>query len=114
MPEANSSDFPSRYDPKPVEGRWYQFWEKSGFFTADAQSKKPKFSIVIPPPNITGSLHVGHALNNSLQDAQIRFKKLQGFETPAPTTRASVRTPTSTVHFQPKARIGLSWVARSS
>ena len=81
MPEANASDFPSRYDPKPVEGRWYQFWEKSGFFTADAQSRKPKFSIVIPPPNITGSLHVGHALNNTLQDAQIRFKKLQGFET---------------------------------
>jgi valyl-tRNA synthetase len=81
MPEANSSDFPSRYDPRPVEGRWYEFWEKSGFFTASAQSPKPKFSIVIPPPNITGSLHVGHALNNSLQDAQIRFKKLQGFET---------------------------------
>ncbi len=81
MPEANTSDFPSRYDPKPVEGKWYEFWEKSGFFTADAESPKPKFSIVIPPPNITGSLHVGHALNNSLQDAQIRFKKLQGFET---------------------------------
>ena len=81
MPEANTSDFPSRYDPKPVESRWYEFWERSGFFTADAQSKKPKFSIVIPPPNITGALHVGHALNNTLQDAQIRFKKLQGFET---------------------------------
>jgi len=81
MPEANTSDFPSRYDPKPVEGRWYQFWEKNGFFTADPGSPKPKFSIVIPPPNITGSLHVGHALNNTLQDAQIRFKKLQGFET---------------------------------
>jgi len=81
MPETTADDFPPKYDPRPVEGRWYQFWEKSGFFTADAQSKKPKFSIVIPPPNITGSLHVGHALNNSLQDAQIRFKKLQGHET---------------------------------
>jgi len=81
MLEADAKDFPSRYDPKPVEGKWYEFWEKSGFFTADAKSEKPKFSIVIPPPNITGSLHVGHALNNSLQDAQIRFKKLQGFET---------------------------------
>ncbi len=81
MPERIASDFPPQYDPKPIEGRWYEFWEKSGFFTADAQSKKPKFSIVIPPPNITGSLHVGHALNNSLQDAQVRFKKLQGFET---------------------------------
>jgi valyl-tRNA synthetase len=81
MPETTADDFPPKYDPRPVEGRWYQFWEKSGFFTADAQSKKPEFSIVIPPPNITGSLHVGHALNNSLQDAQIRFKKLQGYET---------------------------------
>jgi valyl-tRNA synthetase len=81
MVEQLHDDFPSRYDPKPVEARWYQFWEKSGFFTADPESKKPKFSIVIPPPNITGSLHVGHALNNSLQDAQIRFKKLQGYET---------------------------------
>ncbi len=81
MQDANAGDFSSRYDPRPVEGKWYRFWEESGFFTADAQSKKPKFSIVIPPPNITGSLHVGHALNNSLQDAQIRFKKLQGFET---------------------------------
>jgi len=81
MPEPNPSDFPSRYDPKPVEAKWYKFWEESGFFTADPESPKPKFSIVIPPPNITGSLHVGHALNNSLQDAQVRFKKLQGYET---------------------------------
>jgi valyl-tRNA synthetase len=81
MAEADLSDFPSRYDPTPVESKWYRFWEQSGFFTADARSAKPKFSIVIPPPNITGSLHVGHALNNSLQDAQVRFKKLQGFET---------------------------------
>jgi valyl-tRNA synthetase len=77
----SETEFPSRYDPKPVEGKWYEFWENSGFFTADPKSPKPKFSIVIPPPNITGSLHVGHALNNSLQDAQVRFKKLQGFET---------------------------------
>ncbi|HTW90916.1 MAG TPA: valine--tRNA ligase [bacterium] len=81
MPDTTISEFPPKYDPRPIEGRWYSFWEKSGFFTADAHSVKPKFSIVIPPPNITGSLHVGHALNNSLQDAQIRFKKLQGFET---------------------------------
>jgi valyl-tRNA synthetase len=73
--------FPARYDPKPVEAKWYKYWEDSGFLTADPDSPKPKFSIVIPPPNITGSLHVGHALNNSLQDAQIRFKKLQGYET---------------------------------
>jgi len=78
---ARSAEFPSRYDPAPAEAKWYRFWEEQGFFTADPNSGKTKFSIVIPPPNITGSLHVGHALNNSLQDAQIRFKKLQGFET---------------------------------
>ncbi|MCX6841120.1 MAG: valine--tRNA ligase [candidate division WOR-3 bacterium] len=81
MPEANASDFPSRYDPKPVEAKWYEFWEKSGFFTANAQSPKPKYSIVIPPPNVTGSLHMGHALDNGLPDILIRHKKMQGFET---------------------------------
>ncbi len=81
MPEANGSDFPPRYDPKPVEAKWYSFWEKSGFFTADAKSPKPKYSIVIPPPNVTGSLHMGHALDNGLPDILIRHKKMQGFET---------------------------------
>jgi valyl-tRNA synthetase len=74
-------EFPSRYDPKPVEAKWYEFWEKSGFFTANAQSSKPKYSIVIPPPNVTGSLHMGHALDNGLPDILIRHKKMQGFET---------------------------------
>ncbi len=77
----HDSDFPPQYDPKPVESKWYRFWEERGFFRANPDSPKPKFSIVIPPPNITGSLHVGHALNNTLQDIQIRFKKLQGYET---------------------------------
>uniref|UniRef100_A0A7C6A8N4 Valine--tRNA ligase n=1 Tax=candidate division WOR-3 bacterium TaxID=2052148 RepID=A0A7C6A8N4_UNCW3 len=69
-----------RYDPKPVESKWYKFWEDSGFFRADAKSTKPSFCIVIPPPNITGSLHAGHALNNTLQDILIRWKKMQGYE----------------------------------
>ncbi len=69
-----------RYDPKPVEEKWYEFWEDNGFFRADAKSSKLGYCIVIPPPNITGSLHTGHALNNSLQDILIRWKKLQGYE----------------------------------
>lgn len=73
-------ELPKRYDPKPVETKWYQFWEENGFFRADANSPKPSFCIVIPPPNITGSLHLGHALNNSLQDILIRWKKMQGYE----------------------------------
>ncbi|UCG42383.1 MAG: valine--tRNA ligase [candidate division WOR-3 bacterium] len=74
-------DFGSRYDPVPVEQKWYKFWEDKGFFTANSDSDKPKYSIVIPPPNVTGSLHMGHALDNGLPDVLIRRKKMQGYET---------------------------------
>ena len=70
---------PSAYDPKAVEGRWYEKWEASGIFTASTTTDKPAFSMVIPPPNVTGSLHIGHALNNTLQDMLARFKRMQGF-----------------------------------
>jgi valyl-tRNA synthetase len=80
-PHEAAPEFPPRYDPKPVEGRWYEYWEKNGFFKADSGSTRKPFCIVIPPPNVTGSLHVGHALNNTLQDVIIRMKKLQGYET---------------------------------
>lgn len=76
-----NTDFPTRYEPKPVEKNWYKFWLDNKFFTPDLTSKKPRYCIVIPPPNVTGVLHMGHALNNSLQDIIIRFKKLQGYET---------------------------------
>ena len=68
------------YDPKTVEHAWYQWWEKEGFFTADPESKKPKFVIVIPPPNVTGSLHLGHALTNSVQDTIVRWRRMCGYE----------------------------------
>ncbi|MBS4014983.1 MAG: valine--tRNA ligase [Candidatus Latescibacteria bacterium] len=77
----NTADFPTRYEPKEIEKKWYQFWLDNKFFTPDLSSKKPRYCIVIPPPNVTGVLHMGHALNGSLQDILIRFKKLQGFET---------------------------------
>src|SRR5258708_13975950 len=70
---------PSVYDPKTVESRWYEEWEKSGIFTASQDSAKPSFSMVIPPPNGTGSLHIGDALNNTLQTLSARFKPMQGF-----------------------------------
>jgi valyl-tRNA synthetase len=69
-----------QYNPKTVEDKWYKFWEENGFFKADPDSNKPRFSIVIPPPNITGKLHMGHALNNTLQDTVIRRKRMQGFD----------------------------------
>ncbi len=74
-------NFPIRYEPKSIEQFWYKFWENNGYFTPDLTSKKPRYCIVIPPPNITGVLHMGHALNCTLQDIMIRFKKLQGYET---------------------------------
>ncbi len=69
------------YEPSGVEEKWYTFWMEGGFFRADSHSTKRRYSIVIPPPNITGSLHMGHALNNTLQDILIRFNRMQGFNT---------------------------------
>jgi len=66
------------YDPKKVEDKWYEFWMEKGYFRADVKSRKKPFSIVIPPPNVTGSLHMGHALNNTLQDILIRYKRMTG------------------------------------
>jgi valyl-tRNA synthetase len=68
------------YDPKLIEEKWYSFWETEGFFHADAHSKKEPFCIVIPPPNVTGFLHMGHALGGTLDDILIRYKRMQGFE----------------------------------
>ncbi|HSR10554.1 MAG TPA: class I tRNA ligase family protein, partial [Thermodesulfobacteriota bacterium] len=67
------------YDPRQVEDRWYSFWEEKKLFRADENSTRPPFSIVIPPPNVTGSLHMGHALNNTLQDVLTRYKRMDGF-----------------------------------
>lgn len=69
------------YDPKLVEEKWYSFWEEKEFFKADPSSKKEPFCIVIPPPNVTGALHMGHALVDTIQDILIRFKRMQGYET---------------------------------
>ena len=66
------------YDPKTVEARWSQFWQQHGYFHASLSHEGQPYSIVIPPPNVTGSLHVGHALNHSLQDILIRWRRMQG------------------------------------
>ncbi len=68
------------YQPGEVEHRRYEHWLASGYFDADAKSDRPAFSIVIPPPNVTGSLHVGHALDHTIQDALIRRRRMQGYE----------------------------------
>jgi len=67
------------YEPHDVEKKWYATWEQNGYFRAAGQSDKPAYSIVIPPPNVTGALHMGHALNNTLQDILCRWKRMQGY-----------------------------------
>ena len=73
------AEIADRYDPSSVESRWYREWESRGHFRADAASPKKPYCIVIPPPNVTGSLHWGHALNNTLQDILIRYKRMDGY-----------------------------------
>ncbi len=67
------------YDPHKVEDKWYRYWLENNYFRADEDSQKESFSIVIPPPNVTGVLHIGHALNNTLQDILVRYKRMQGY-----------------------------------
>ena len=68
-----------RYNPQEVEGRIYQWWMDGGYFRAEEKSTKVPFSVILPPPNVTGSLHLGHALNHSIQDVLVRWKRMQGF-----------------------------------
>lgn len=67
------------YNPKEIEGKWYSFWENNGYFHEEADEEREGYSIVLPPPNVTGQLHMGHALDNTLQDILIRFKRMQGY-----------------------------------
>jgi valyl-tRNA synthetase len=74
-------ELPKAYDPQAIEPKWYTFWEAGNFFKGNPTSDKPPFTIVMPPPNVTGILHMGHALVNTLQDVLIRWKRMSGFET---------------------------------
>ncbi len=82
LPEQRDArELPPTWNPAEVEGELYARWVAAGYFTADSASDKPPYSIVIPPPNVTGSLHIGHAFEHSLMDALVRRKRMQGFET---------------------------------
>src|SRR5580698_1482181 len=74
------SEIPKAYEPQSVEDKWYDFWLKQGCFTANEKSSKPAYSIVIPPPNVTGMLHMGHVLNNTIQDILSRKARMDGKE----------------------------------
>ncbi len=75
-----STEIPKAYEPKNVEDKWYADWLAKGYFTANPASSKPAYAIVIPPPNVTGVLTMGHVLNNTLQDILARRKRMQGYE----------------------------------
>ncbi len=74
-------DIPKTYDSREVESRWYSAWESKGYFRADSNSTAPRFAIAMPPPNVTGSLHMGHMLNHTVHDVIVRRKRMQGFNT---------------------------------
>lgn len=72
-------ELPDRYSPQDVEGRLYKWWESEGFFKSQDQSHRTPFSVILPPPNVTGQLHIGHALNHTIQDVLIRWKRMSGY-----------------------------------
>src|SRR5690242_20926591 len=74
------AELPKQYDPQEAQRRWYDFWLEKRYFHAPARPERP-YCIVIPPPNVTGALHLGHALNNTLQDVLIRWRRMQGYDT---------------------------------
>jgi valyl-tRNA synthetase len=74
-----TSEIPKAYEPHEAESKWYRFWSEKGYFRAADTSEKPPYCIVIPPPNVTGALHMGHALTTAIQDLLIRWKRMSGF-----------------------------------
>jgi valyl-tRNA synthetase len=76
-----ATELPKQYDPKEAQLRWLAFWDQGGYFHSRPDPNREPFTIVIPPPNVTGALHMGHALNNTLQDVLIRWRRMQGRNT---------------------------------
>src|SRR6266513_1382161 len=74
------TDMPKAFDPKAIEADWYARWEKAGLFAASTKSDKPRYTICLPPPNVTGELHMGHALNGTVQDIWARYRRMTGHE----------------------------------
>jgi valyl-tRNA synthetase len=76
-----ATELPKQYDPKEAQQRWLRLWDERGYFHARPDPNRQPFCIVIPPPNVTGALHMGHALNNTLQDVLVRWRRMQGYDT---------------------------------
>ncbi len=111
------TDLPAQWNPGEVEAGMYQRWVDEGYFEADPDSDKPPFSIVIPPPNVTGSLHMGHAFQHTLMDALCRRRRMQGYEAlwlPGMDHAASPCTHWSSARWPTRARAAASSAARRS
>ena len=78
--QAHRSSQSKAYDPSQIEARWYAYWAEHGFFEADPDPQKKPFAVMMPPPNVTGRLHIGHALQDTIQDALTRIRRMQGYE----------------------------------
>jgi valyl-tRNA synthetase len=101
MPELENKEIPKAYVPNEVEEKWYKYWLDNKLFHSEVDESKTPYTIVIPPPNVTGHLHMGHILNNTIQDILIRTKKMQGFNScwvPG-TDHASIATETKVTSF---------------
>jgi valyl-tRNA synthetase len=101
MKVQNLDNIPKAYNPKDVEDKWYKYWEDNKFYHSEVDDTKKAFTIVIPPPNITGILHIGHILNNTIQDVYIRYKRMMGFNAcwvPG-TDHASIATESKVIGF---------------
>src|SRR5438876_9068354 len=79
--EPMTTELAKQYDPHDAQKRWLQFWSERGYFHSRPDPAREPFCIVIPPPNVTGALHMGHALNNTLQDVLTRWRRMEGYNT---------------------------------
>ena len=75
------SSLPKTYEPQTVEGKWYRFWEEGGYFKPSGDTARPTFVISMPPPNVTGALHLGHAITATIEDILIRYHRMKGDDT---------------------------------
>lgn len=77
----STSTLPKVFDPKAIESKWYSYWKEHGYFHQEVDKDREPFCVVIPPPNVTGQLHMGHAMDNTMQDILVRWKRMQGYNT---------------------------------
>ena len=103
-----------KYDPKTLEQRWYETWESAGYFAPSGQG--PAFSIAIPPPNVTGTLHMGHAFQDTIMDALIRYHRMLGHDTlwQVGTDHAGIATQMLVERQLLASKMRLEWVSWSS